>query len=133
MAPEFHKFHPLRASEIGTRYFFSGLILPGLFLLVLGVGNLAVGMLKEEQYQEVIDELSVEEAVRAENGPTIRPELVTEENSKRSQQRRMKAVARLDFYRLVGFGGKVFIALSFPFFLIAVLLSLVRTRAPAKS
>ena len=86
--------------------------LPGVFLLVLGAGNITVGEFKGRQYEQVLEELS---------GLQLPPQLINvsplrriqmESETDRLFQRQKNAEARRDFYKLVSFGGRVFIAMS---------------------
>lgn len=92
--------------------------LPALFLFVLGAGNIVVGTYKEWQYTQVYDELSLLEA-SAESGivsglDRLRDVRTGQDNSPQNQyaQSQREARTRLQFYRLVAFGGKSFIALG---------------------
>ena len=88
-------------------------ILPGIFLLVLGAGNIGVGVFKGKQYEEVLQELSVLRPSPAlvTSSPLKRIQ-VAKQTATRLHQRESKARARIDFYHLVEYGGKVFITLS---------------------
>ncbi len=101
-------------------------LLPGLFLLLLGVGNIVVGNYKVEQYKQVVANLGTLELppVLQKASPLRRIQLAKLTES-RTYQRRKTAVARLDFYHLVSFGGQVFASLSLPFLLIGVLIRLL--------
>ncbi len=100
------------------------LILPGVFLLLLGVGNIWVGSYKADQYREVIEELSLLQPTPGlEGASTLRRIQLAEEVSSRHYERLAKARARLDFYQLVTYGGKVFVGLSAVFLLGGMMLS----------
>lgn len=100
------------------------LILPGVFLLLLGVGNIWVGSYKADQYREVIEEISLLQATPGlEGASTLRRIQLAEEVSSRHYERLAKARARLDFYQLVTYGGKVFVGLSTVFLLGGLMLS----------
>lgn len=89
------------------------LLIPGLFLLVLGIGNISVGTFKGRQYQEVLDELSVLEPTPGlENASPLRRVQLAKQTETRLYQRQNKAENRLDFYQLVRFGGKVFMVIG---------------------
>ena len=92
------------------------LVLPGVFLLVLGIGNISVGTFKGEQYEQVLQELSTTEPgpSLANASPLRRIQLATQTAS-RLYQRQDKARAKRDFYRLVASGGKVFVIISLLF------------------
>ncbi|MCC6955102.1 MAG: hypothetical protein IT290_13375 [Deltaproteobacteria bacterium] len=84
-------------------------IVPGIFLVVLGLGNVIVGRERAHLHREVIQELSALEPL---------PDLVSQSPLMRLQlkrlslekfyQRQRTAEARLDFYILVELGGKIF-------------------------
>jgi hypothetical protein len=88
-------------------------LLPGIFLLALGLGNLSVGAFKGRQYEEVLAELSVmeptSELVNA--SPLSRVQLA-KTTADRLSERQRKARARRDLYELVSFGGKVLVSIS---------------------
>ena len=88
-------------------------VLPSLFLLLIGIGNLWVGIEKLDQYNQVLRELSSLRPVTdiINSSPISRIQL-SEYTEERLYQRQEKARARLDLYRLVIFNGKVFLALS---------------------
>jgi len=90
--------------------------LPGVFLAVLGIGNVLVGLYKEAQYEQVLHGLSSNETILGlqKASPLTRIQLLRQK-AHRLYHRRKKALARVDFYRLVIFGGKVFLFLSIPF------------------
>lgn len=105
-----------------TRVLFNRCILPAIFLITLGAGNLGVGLYKEDQYQQVVDDLSKETVIQhLDNASPLTRIRLGEEKARRLDQRRKQALARVDFYRMVVFGGKIFIALSLPFFVYAAL------------
>ncbi len=110
-------------------------VVPGIFLFVLGVGNILVGTFKGNQYEQVLAELASagELPALADASPLRRIQLATQTVS-RLYQRQDKARAKLDFYRLVASGGRVFVALSFIFLLIGLvryIKGLSRHAAPA--
>lgn len=103
------------------------LLIPGLFLLALGIGNVAVGTFKVSQYVQVISELSAPEpglALDFSQTSSLERIRQSQENPDRIRLRQESALARIDFYRLVIFGGKVFVALSIPFLIFALILRL---------
>jgi len=90
------------------------LLVPGAFLFVLGLGNIAVGHYKSAEYQAVLKELSSISAQGpslAAASPLKRIELAEVQN-RRFEENLAKARARLDFYSLVSFGGKLMLAMS---------------------
>jgi len=99
--------------------------LPGIFLLVLGIGNISVGTFKRQQYSSVLKELSVRESTtELVNVSPLRRIQLAKQNANRNYERIGHARARRDFYGLVTFGGEVFIGLSAVFLLISILLRL---------
>lgn len=88
-------------------------LLPALFLLVLGTGNIYVGMYKEMQYKQVYEELSVlgPSPDIDDSSALTRLESFRQTNQ-RYAERQLEAKDRLQHYRLVTFGGKAFIAMS---------------------
>lgn len=108
-------------------------LLPALFLFTLGAGNVLVGRFKAEQYEQVMVELSRSEIPQSfANSSVLERIQLAEESGDRLLQRQEKARFRVDFYRLVSFGGKIFLALSIPFFLLT-LFERIRIRRAAES
>ena len=105
----------LKWYRVIRRHFFkpARFVLPAFFLLLIGVGNLWVGIEKKDQYDQVFRELSslrpVAEIINS--SPISRIQL-SEYTEERLYQRQEKARARIDLYRLVIFNGKVFLALG---------------------
>jgi len=93
-------------------------IIPGLFLLALGIGNLIVGQFKYEQYDEILKDLETQEQFTSEEErPTPLQRLKsTIDTTPHSLALIQKAQARRDFYQLVRFGGRVFLSLSILYF-----------------
>lgn len=88
-------------------------VLPGIFLLLLGIGNIAVGHYKGEQYNQVLEELSEPHpSANLVNASPLRRIEFVRHSANRLSQRQSKARARRDFYQLVTFGGKSFVGLS---------------------
>ena len=99
-------------------------LLPGLFLFVLGLGNITVGVFKSAQYDEVIQGLeSTEPTPLLSNASALRRIQLAKMSADRLYLRQSTALARKDFYTLVEFGGKAFLALSLPFLLAGILIS----------
>ena len=91
------------------------LLVPGLFLLILGLGNLFVGLYKAAEYRAVLADLNptaANEAPVLVNVSPLRRIQMAKVAETRSYQRRNKAQGRYDFYRLVVFGGQAFISVS---------------------
>lgn len=97
--------------------------MPGIFLLILGIGNLSVGLYKGSQYEDVLLELSAEKSGTAllSNASPMRRIQYEKTTTNRLDERQNKAKARKDFYTLVSLGGKLFIALAFVLFSIGLL------------
>lgn len=98
-------------------------LVPGLFLFVLGVGNIVVGVMKTSQYEEVLQELAVLEpsSVVTDDSPLAR---IHSADHARFSGRRQQAKISLDFYRFVVTGGKFFLLLSTLLIAVAALLKL---------
>ncbi len=107
-------------------------LIPGLFLFVLGIGNITVGLYKSGQYEEVLQELSVLEpsTVVVETSPLAR---IHSTDHARLSERRQRATILLDFYRFVLTGGKVFLLIATVLITIAALLRLLTVNAPPSS
>lgn len=89
------------------------LLLPALFLFVLGVGNISVGLYKEWQYRQVYEELTILESSPEFGSASGLNRLQNyQETRDRYQQGQIEARDRLQFYRLVAFGGKALIGIS---------------------
>lgn len=90
------------------------LFIPGVFLFVLGLGNLAVGITKAQQHQEVLTELQLQQpsALNLENSSSLKRLQLAEQTAHRTFQREQEAKDRMAFYKLVSFGGKIFTALG---------------------
>ena len=103
------------------------IVLIGLFLVVLGIGNLIVGELKGNQYEAVVDELAAIGRTADKNSLVLsnhdHPLVRIERYRHLSQtvvQRQQKAMMRMELYRVVSFGGKA----MFAFGIIVVVLAL---------
>ena len=98
-------------------------LLPGAFLVALGLGNIAVGKIRAEEHSEVIAELSSLPPVPAivESSPLMRIQL-TELSEEGLRQRLATAQQRLAFYRLVENGGQIFFGLGLVFMAVAWLI-----------
>ncbi len=86
-------------------------ILPAAFLFVLGLGNILVGQYKEWQYTQVYEELSVREPAPRLPSVIGRIQAVPQAQD-RHMRRQIEANERRNLYRLVAFGGKIFMSLS---------------------
>ncbi|HMO18665.1 MAG TPA: hypothetical protein PKA63_11590 [Oligoflexia bacterium] len=94
-------------------------LVPGYFLLILGLGNLIIGHYKLAQYNEVLQELAIS-GYDQEPDPNLSPlqRLKSDSNlSIGSIAYQKKAEGRRDFYSLVNFGGQVFLSLSLLYFI----------------
>ena len=102
------------------------LLLPALFLFVLGAGNIIVGSYKEWQYRQVYEELAVLEASPDASASGLDRLQNFKQLSDRYLQGQIEARERLQFYRLVAFGGKTFIGVSIGLLAMALLLQVTR-------
>ena len=95
------------------------LLIPGIFMAVLGIGNILLGSFKYEQYEEVLltnqAELLNSNFQQTNNFSKLSP-LQKLKNTENSSSRLLalvrKAEARRDLYSLVIYGGKVFLIFS---------------------
>lgn len=102
-------------------------VIPCIFLLALGVGNVTVGTFKYEQYDEIVKELESRPKTQYSDlniSPLLRLKS-TIDSPPRLLAQEKKAQARRDFYQVVQFGGRVFLALGGIYFL-AFLLTRIR-------
>ena len=83
-------------------------ILPGLFLLVLGAGNIYIGSSKVNEYQNVLIELEKQQPSNFKNTSPLKRLRLAEQSADRIYQRLGEAKNRISFYQLVVFGGKCF-------------------------
>ena len=97
--------------------------LPGLFLLILGMGNLWVGEIKEQEYQTVLDELQMlstaAPAAKLVHASPLKRVQLALNAAERTFHRREKALARKEFYSLVRYGGRFLTLAGFLFLLSA--------------
>lgn len=94
------------------------LLMPGAFLLVLGLGNLGVGHYKSLEYDQVLAELEPNSHQQMlQNISPMQRMQIERKAATRLDERRRKAEARRDFYHLVSFGGEGFLVLSLLLFL----------------
>lgn len=98
--------------------------LPGLFLLLLGLGNALVGKMKTDQFEEVLQELESAQHFKEEvsASPMIRLQL-SRKLADQAFERRSRFEERRNFYRTVAFGGKVVMVASLGFFAIAMFIT----------
>lgn len=97
------------------------LFLPGIFLLVLGIGNITVGVLKQNQYKRVIEEIAAEQpALELDRASPIQKIQLAKEIADRTYQRSHLANSRVEFYQLVAIGGKIMLAISVVILLLAL-------------
>lgn len=100
----------------------SRLLVPALFLLVLGAGNILVGTFKVRQYDEVYSELAtLEPAAEPLPGSALMRIHTMRRVTDRLERRRYEVEDRRNLYLLVVFGGKIFIALSTVLLLVAAI------------
>ena len=115
-----------------TKYFLhpARFLVPTIFLVVLGVGNIFVGTFKFEQYQQVVHEL---EEIRPaldllETSPMKRIHLAEQAETNLFKQRE-RAKARLDLYGMVIFTGQLFLGLSGIVLIVGGLFSMLKARS----
>ncbi|OVE80326.1 hypothetical protein BVY02_00545 [bacterium J17] len=105
-------------------------LMPGVFLMLLGIGNISVGTFKGDEYQAVIDELAeLSPTAALINASPLERIQLSNESIAKNYQRQRKAKARRNFYRLVTFGGQVFIAISLFLLLIGGVLHYLHLRS----
>ena len=98
--------------------------LPGLFLFLLGLGNVWVGGVKEREYTAVLQELEALAAAQPETkllhaSPLKRVQIALN-SAERTYHRREKVLARLNFYEMVIYGGRFFVLVGALFILAAI-------------
>lgn len=105
--------------------------LPGVFLLLLGLGNILVGMTKSLQYDRLLAELSAQENNQTleEMAPLERVQAANRQES-RVIKNLSTAVSRREFYSLVTLGGEVFVGLSAGLLLVSAIL---KVRKPSET
>lgn len=105
-------------------------LVPGIFLLLLGLGNIGVGTYKGAEYEQVLEELSeIDSSSHLINASALKRIQLAKTNTHRSEQLRQKASARRDFYNLVVFGGKFMLSISTIVLLMAAVVAFYRNRA----
>ncbi len=105
------------------------LLLPAFFLLVLGLGNIAVGSFKEEQYREVYEELIATNPSRIDSSNSALGRIRNANNTDDIQlRRRQEATERRNLYLLVAFGGKILVTLSLGLLFVSCIFKIKRTR-----
>lgn len=92
------------------------LFLPGIFLLVLGLGNIIVGEFKTSQYQDVRKELLTTIEHKSpkvlENVSPLRRIQLANQAQERGTQKLKTTEQRVAFYSLVSAGGAIFVLTS---------------------
>lgn len=90
------------------------LLLPGVFLFVLGFGNIFVGSFKGRQYEQILEQLKVIEPSSSfvDSSPLKRMQESQRALSRLSNQID-KAKARIEFYQFINLGGTIMTLLSF--------------------
>ena len=88
-------------------------ILPGIFLLILGAGNIYIGSSKVNEYTNVLEELEKQKPSNFENTSPLKRLRLAEQSANRVYQRIEEAKDRISFYKLVVFGGKCFFVSGF--------------------
>ncbi len=109
-------------------------LLPGIFLLILGVGNVLVGGNKVAQYRSVIQDLTaLGESYSGASGTTSLERI---QQAKRATDRHVqlehRARARTEFYLLVTFGGKVLVGIGIIFVMVGTLIHLIPSNVPVR-
>jgi hypothetical protein len=106
------------------------LLFAGLFLVILGIGNIIVGSVKGNQYAVVAEELAAISRTSKRNPSTSSSHsypLIQIENSRHTAehliQREQKALMRRDLYRVVVFGGQAMLAVGILLFVASGLLA----------
>ena len=96
--------------------------LPGVFLFVLGLGNVVVGVMKAEQFDQVLRELVSAKQYKEEvsSSPLMRMQLARKLSDKLFDEYSTYQ-ERKRFYQTVAFGGKVVMSLSLIMFIGACL------------
>lgn len=93
-------------------------LVPALFLLALGMGNMIVGHYKYQQYTEIMIDLDKKEIKEEpKNLSPLQKLRFASDSSPKLLALKQKAEARRDFYQLVSFSGKIFLAISALFFI----------------
>ena len=92
--------------------------LPGVFLLILGLGNTVVGVMKAEQFDQVLRELVSAKQYKEEvsSSPLMRMQLARKLSDKLFDEY-SQYQERKRFYQTVAFGGKVVMSLSLVLFI----------------
>jgi len=89
------------------------LFVPAIFLLVLGLGNIGVGSLKKQQYQQVLSELTLRSPeLPLINASPLRRIQLNRHSEDRNLDRLKQAQTRIDLYHLVILGGAAMVSLG---------------------
>lgn len=92
-------------------------LIPAIFLFVLGIGNIAVGSIKQAQFIQAYNELAelapIDQEIESSALNRIQSIKQTKE---RHIEKKLEAKERNHFYGLVAYGGKVFVGISLIFF-----------------
>lgn len=109
-------------------------LLPGLFLLILGLGNIAVGEYRSQQYDGVVMDLSVLEATAEASfiSPLKRIQQ-SKETPDRLYQRQKSARAKRDLYEIVIFGGQIILGMSIVLLVPGALIKIQQRRSFLKA
>lgn len=104
-------------------------LVPGFFLLLLGLGNLTVGTIKGDEYEQILSELSTSNGqVELANASLLRRFKMAKLSADRLNQRRKIARGRVKFYGLVSLGGYTFLLFSAPLIGIGTFMHLKRKK-----
>lgn len=105
------------------------LFLPAIFLLVLGLGNIAVGSFKQQQYEEVLKELRLGPSdIALVNVSPMRRIQLNRRSEDRNIDRLKQAQVRRDLYHLVILGGTSMVAVGSVLLLATAIFSYRRSR-----
>ncbi len=103
-------------------------LLPGIFLLILGLGNVSIGIYKSNQYKKVIKDLTKfsdqETASMLINATPTTKIQITQKKQERFLDLIKKALVKKDFYEFFIKGGTMFIILSGICFLISIIIKI---------
>ena len=100
------------------------LLIPAVLLLLLGIGNLAVGSTKADEYRKIIHQIEIEtkpSELRKERSALERV-AISSPKFKDAFQQQKRAKNKLNFYNFVILGAKLFLSAGALLFFISGLL-----------
>ncbi|MDR2338348.1 MAG: hypothetical protein LBE20_06890 [Deltaproteobacteria bacterium] len=106
-------------SKFKTRRRILHLLLLGIFILLIGLGNFYVGQIKIHDHQQNIEEIK-QTILNTTSAVSVNPDLVYSKLEFSLQ----KSITRMNYYKLVKVGGLIFILLGLGLIFIAQLLRL---------